>query len=43
MGKGVRSWPTSTPYILYYLARKAGGITILRVLHHARDILGIEF
>jgi toxin ParE1/3/4 len=36
LGKGVRSWPTSTPYILFYLA-EANGITVLRVLHHARD------
>lgn len=43
LGKGVRSWPTSTPYILFYLAGKAGGITILRILHHARDIQRIEF
>lgn len=43
LGRGVRSWPTSTPYIVFYLARKAGGITVLRVLHHARDIQRIEF
>lgn len=43
LGKGVRSWPTSTPYLLFYLGGKAGGITILRILHHARDIQRIEF
>lgn len=43
LGRGVRSWPTSTPYILFYLVGKAGGITILRILHHARDIQRIEF
>jgi toxin ParE1/3/4 len=43
LGRGVRSWPTATPYLLFYLAEKAGGITILRILHHARDIQRIEF
>jgi len=33
----LRSWPTSTPYILFYLA-DGDGITVLRVLHHARDV-----
>ncbi|MDD2809237.1 type II toxin-antitoxin system RelE/ParE family toxin [Rhodoferax sp.] len=33
----LRSWPTSTPYILYYKPQ-ADGITIIRVLHHARDV-----
>ena len=37
LADGVRSWPTSTPYILFYLA-DATGITVIRVLHHARDI-----
>ncbi|MBA3056459.1 MAG: type II toxin-antitoxin system RelE/ParE family toxin [Gammaproteobacteria bacterium] len=37
LGRLVRSWPTSTPYILYYVSEKAG-ITVLRVLHHARDV-----
>lgn len=35
--RGIRSWPTSTPYILFYQA-EPDGITIIRVLHHARDI-----
>jgi toxin ParE1/3/4 len=39
---GVRSWPTSTPYILYYLVT-TDGITVLRVLHHARDVQQISF
>ena len=39
---GVRSWPTSTPYILYYLVT-ADGITVLRVLHHARDVRQFSF
>jgi len=37
LGLLVRSWPTSTPYILYYVSEKAG-VTVLRVLHHARDV-----
>lgn len=37
LGRLVRSWPTSMPYILYYVSEKAG-MTVLRVLHHARDI-----
>ena len=37
LGRTVRSWPTSTPYVLYYVSEKAG-ITVLRVLHHARDV-----
>jgi plasmid stabilization system protein ParE len=42
LAEGVRSWPTSTRYILYYLP-KPEGITVLRVLHHARDIQQIPF
>lgn len=34
---GVRSWPTSTPYILYYVVT-TDGITVIRILHHARDV-----
>jgi plasmid stabilization system protein ParE len=37
---GLRSWPTSTPYILFYFADD-NGITIARVLHHARDLPAI--
>lgn len=33
---GLRSWPTSTPYLVFYFADQLG-ITIARVLHHARD------
>lgn len=39
---GVRSWPTSTPYILFYQV-DLDGITIIRVLHHARDIQTTDF
>ena len=38
----LRSWPTSTPYLLFYLADDVG-ITVLRVLHHARDVRQIDF
>ncbi len=38
----VRSWPTSTPYILFYLADDEG-IFVLRVLHHARDVRQVGF
>jgi len=40
--QGVRSWPTSTRYILYYVPTPEG-ITVLRVLHHARDIQSVPF
>lgn len=40
--KGVRSWPTSTPYILFYQV-DPDGITIVRVLHHARDIQAVDW
>ena len=42
LADGVRSGPTSTPYILFYLADDEG-ITVLRVLHHARDIRQVVF
>ena len=42
LGKGVRSWPTSTSYILFYLVT-GDGITVLRVLHHARDAVTLGF
>lgn len=37
----MRSWPTSTPYILFYFINE-NGIVIARVLHHARDIPAID-
>jgi plasmid stabilization system protein ParE len=40
--EGVRSWPTTTRYVLYYLPTPEG-ITVLRVLHHARDIQSVPF
>jgi len=42
LGDSIRSWPTATPYILFYLVDGAG-ITVVRVLHHARDLRQIEF
>jgi len=37
LGSQLRSWPTSTPYILYYTVAELE-VTVLRVLHHARDL-----
>jgi toxin ParE1/3/4 len=37
LAEDVRSWPTATSYILFYMA-EADGITVVRVLHHARDV-----
>lgn len=37
LADGLRSIPTRTPYIIFYLS-DAGGLLVVRVLHHARDI-----
>ncbi len=37
LASGLRSFPTRTPYIIFYLP-KEDGLLIVRVLHHARDI-----
>ena len=37
LGSQVRSWPSATPYILFYEVDGAE-LTVLRVLHHARDV-----
>jgi plasmid stabilization system protein ParE len=37
LADGLRSWPTKTPYILFYFV-DVEGVVIARVLHHARDI-----
>jgi len=37
LGVAVRSWTTSTPYIVFYTII-GGDIFVLRVLHHARDV-----
>ncbi|OYU30631.1 MAG: plasmid stabilization system [Comamonadaceae bacterium PBBC2] len=42
LGVGVRSWPTSTSYILYYVV-SSNGIIVLRVLHHAPDVKQFHF
>jgi toxin ParE1/3/4 len=41
LAPGVRSWPTSTSYIVFYTPQEQG-IAILRVLHHARDIQNLD-
>lgn len=41
LAEGVRSWPTSTRYILFYVPAK-DSVTVLRVLHHARDIPNVS-
>ena len=37
LGKDVRSIPTDTPYILFYRS-DSDRVTVLRVIHHARDL-----
>lgn len=37
LDEDVRSWPTSSPYILFYRVSEQG-VTVLRVLHHSRDV-----
>ena len=37
LAETIRSWPTSTSYILFYVA-ETHGVTVIRVLHHARDV-----
>ena len=41
LAEGLRSWPTSTPYIIFYFENN-GSILVARVLHHARDIAAFE-
>lgn len=41
LSPGLRSWPTSTPYILFYFPNEHG-VVVARVLHHARDIPAID-
>ena len=41
LASGMRSWPTSTPYILFYFPNE-NGIVVARVLHHARDIPSMD-
>lgn len=37
LAEGLRSIPTRTPYLIFYLPDD-DGLLIVRVLHHARDI-----
>ncbi|MEO6421972.1 MAG: type II toxin-antitoxin system RelE/ParE family toxin [Candidatus Nitrotoga sp.] len=37
LANGLRSFPMRTPYIIFYLPED-GGLLVVRVLHHARDI-----
>lgn len=37
LANGLRSFPTRTPYIIFYLPEKEG-LLVIRVLHHARDV-----
>ena len=37
LADGLRSFPTRTPYIIFYVTGE-DGLLIVRVLHHARDI-----
>jgi toxin ParE1/3/4 len=37
LAEGLRSLPTRTPYLIFYLPDD-DGLLIVRVLHHARDI-----
>lgn len=37
LADGLRSFPTKTPYIIFYLP-DADGVVVIRVLHHSRDI-----
>ena len=39
---GLRYWPTSVSYNLYYLPTQAG-IVVVRVLHQSRDVQSGEF
>ena len=37
LAKGLRSWPTSTSFILFYVI-EGDDVVVIRALHHARDI-----
>lgn len=38
LAQDLRSWPTTTPYIVFYYLPDDSSMTIIRVLHHSRDI-----
>jgi toxin ParE1/3/4 len=37
LADGLRSIPTRTPYIIFYVANEEG-LLVVRVLHHSRDM-----
>ena len=37
LADGLRSFPTRTPYLIFYVPDE-DGVLVVRVLHHARDI-----
>ncbi len=40
--EGIRFWPTSVTYNIYYLPSDSG-IVVVRVLHQSRDVQSSEF
>jgi len=42
LGSAVRSWPSATPYVLFDEVDESE-LTVLRVLHHARDVRPASF
>ena len=42
LGRTVRSWPSATPYVFFYEFDESE-LTVLRVLHHARDVRPASF
>ena len=42
LGSAVRSWPSATPYVVFYEVDDSE-LTVLRVLHHARDVRSASF
>jgi len=40
LAQDIRSWPTSTRYILFYVPSD-DGVKVVRILHHARDITNV--
>jgi addiction module RelE/StbE family toxin len=42
LGDTVRSWPSATPYVVFYEVDESE-LTVLRVMHHARDVRPASF
>ncbi|NBW25365.1 MAG: type II toxin-antitoxin system RelE/ParE family toxin [Betaproteobacteria bacterium] len=42
LGSAVCSWPSATPYVVFYEVDDSE-LTVLRVLHHARDVRSASF